>query len=548
MTKRLDQLDAGLITEATAALQRGRDKDAFKLIDSARKSAVKCNDEDALRKILLAVRGTPGPTGASHEKKWERLIYALEQNIALVSRRREHEARHDSHMQELQARKANGMKKTQACRTEPMKELETRQSDGRKERHVSRVSLAPLPAAIDSLDGAETGLEPVDNQLRSGLDGLAGELDAREKRLISAQAEVKAAQKARDQRIAAARKALEKAGQSRKLAGGFLAGFRSAFGEGQLEKVTLYDDAIKTPEGRRKLTSDVQARVDTAGNLMVTRRHTLTRFALLGPFSVFTPKSVKHGDNELYLLIESQTWASVVKCDPKEGVQARKIAQAINLAAPQAGKIRTQRRFAVARAKQVLTEEEAEDSELREAEREFDSARSDIEPIPALLARVETEASQMKSGRLRRRAEKVISKGQVALDEAQRALAEQQLARAEIEAKSLAAARADFISLLGARVHDLTVSSRANDVGDDAPGGSSEYTGRQTSTGRISLQGQLGNKVPSQGEKSTEPEPAVGRDRSDPLEAIKRLAELRDVGAISEEEFLHKKTELLRRV
>ena len=99
--------------------------------------------------------------------------------------------------------------------------------------------------------------------------------------------------------------------------------------------VALFEDyRVRTPEGHHDITASTKAIVDTAGNLSVTRRGTLTRFALLGfgPALLFQKKSVDD-KRELYLLLEDSDWASVVACDPDQGLSARKLAQAINLAA-----------------------------------------------------------------------------------------------------------------------------------------------------------------------------------------------------------------------
>lgn len=102
---------------------------------------------------------------------------------------------------------------------------------------------------------------------------------------------------------------------------------------GYAGQIKVYEDRILTPEGVHPMDEHVQATVDTAGNIAVTRRHTLTRFALLGPVSLFTPKATKHDDRELYFLIEHPQWASMAKLNPDHGAGARRVAMATNLAA-----------------------------------------------------------------------------------------------------------------------------------------------------------------------------------------------------------------------
>lgn len=127
--------------------------------------------------------------------------------------------------------------------------------------------------------------------------------------------------------------------------------------------VALYDDyRVMTPEGEHDITESTKATVDTAGNLSVTRRGTLTRFALLGfgPALLFKKKDV-HDRRELYLLLEDSEWASVVACNPDEGLSARKLAQAINLAAQSSPRsqedrdsLRTERRRSIGRQDEVV--------------------------------------------------------------------------------------------------------------------------------------------------------------------------------------------------
>jgi hypothetical protein len=119
-------------------------------------------------------------------------------------------------------------------------------------------------------------------------------------------------------------------------------------------KIRVYEDHVVTPEGTHPLDAQVQATVETAGNLMVTRRHTLTRFALIGVFSVFTPKATKHDNRELYFLIEHPEWASIAKLNPDAGMGARKAAQATNVAARRVETAKAQRQALIQQATTAL--------------------------------------------------------------------------------------------------------------------------------------------------------------------------------------------------
>lgn len=107
-------------------------------------------------------------------------------------------------------------------------------------------------------------------------------------------------------------------------------------------KLTLFADVLETPEGKFALTPSVSATVETAGNLDVTRRPTLTRAVagglLLGPLgalgaTIFGPKATEHDGRELYLFVEGPDWYYGVAAPPNEGLPLRGFARDINLAA-----------------------------------------------------------------------------------------------------------------------------------------------------------------------------------------------------------------------
>jgi hypothetical protein len=118
--------------------------------------------------------------------------------------------------------------------------------------------------------------------------------------------------------------------------------------------VTVFDDRVELNGREYLLTPDVRAVADSAGNLSRTRRHTLTRFALLGPLSVFTPKAKKHDDRELFLLVEAPDWAEVVECPADAQAKVRGLAQQINVAARNVDATRAERRIRVAETKRAL--------------------------------------------------------------------------------------------------------------------------------------------------------------------------------------------------
>jgi hypothetical protein len=118
--------------------------------------------------------------------------------------------------------------------------------------------------------------------------------------------------------------------------------------------IRIYEDRVQAPNGTHPLDETAKFTVDTAGNMMVTRRHTLTRFALLGVFSVFTPKATKHDHRELYFLAEHPEWAAIAKLNPDAGMGARQAAQAANIAARNAAAAKVRRQATIERARTAL--------------------------------------------------------------------------------------------------------------------------------------------------------------------------------------------------
>lgn len=84
-----------------------------------------------------------------------------------------------------------------------------------------------------------------------------------------------------------------------------------------------------------QIDESVAASVETAGN--ITTRPTVTRTAagvvIAGPVGALLGLSArkKVDKRELYLLVEGADWAEVVELKPKQGAQARKLAQRINV-------------------------------------------------------------------------------------------------------------------------------------------------------------------------------------------------------------------------
>jgi len=132
-----------------------------------------------------------------------------------------------------------------------------------------------------------------------------------------AEKEYKASARALDIEVNAAQKGLKKA----------VDGVNKVLGRHGLS-VCLYEDRVETPDGVAHFEDGpVTATVDTAGNIAVSQRITLTRLVAGGVIGgIIFPKKKITDSRELYLLIESPTFASVVKCPPDKGAKVRQFA------------------------------------------------------------------------------------------------------------------------------------------------------------------------------------------------------------------------------
>lgn len=135
-----------------------------------------------------------------------------------------------------------------------------------------------------------------------------------------------------------------------------------------MEGVKLFEDSVLVNGKMFPLAPEVSATVDTAGNLSRTRRYTATRAALLGPFSLFAPKGVKHDDRELFLIIEGPDWAELVQCNADAQARTRSFAQAINTAARNVHQARQARAQRTAAAHQALVSAGADQSGIHASE------------------------------------------------------------------------------------------------------------------------------------------------------------------------------------
>ena len=203
--------------------------------------------------------------------------------------------------------------------------------------------------------------------VRDAIKERATEAKAFRRRVGQAQTALTIAKKAHENLVTSARKQLDQVSKVPLIA--------------RAGAIQVFEDRVHTPEGLHPLDEHVRAAVDTAGNMAFTRRHTLTRFALLGPFSIFTPKATKHDDRELYFLIEHPEWASMVKLNPNAGTGARKAAMATNVAARNAAASRQSREKLKSDARQQLSLTEVETSGIQAAQKSLGVAKDSVSAV-----------------------------------------------------------------------------------------------------------------------------------------------------------------------
>lgn len=147
-------------------------------------------------------------------------------------------------------------------------------------------------------------------------------------------------------------------------------------------KVVLYEDRIETPQGSSWLSPAVNATVDTAGNLTVERRATLTRVAagglLLGPFGMLAggmlKKKAKDDGRELYLLIETPDFVGLFPCDPKRGAAVRQFTARIRTAVLRQPQLEQERAALVAAAQEASSAAQAGAAQLQQARSALEAA------------------------------------------------------------------------------------------------------------------------------------------------------------------------------
>lgn len=182
---------------------------------------------------------------------------------------------------------------------------------------------------------------------------------------------------ARATRLKAAERALQRAHEAGTQA---VASYR-----GRTGSASVTPTQVVLPQGTFPLTPAVAVRVDTAGNLAVGSRSTLTRIAagglLFGPVGAIVggvaKKRVAYDTRELYLLVQGENFAALITCSPDDGERVRRFALAVNQAALHAESARADCARAVADAERALAAEQQNTAPLEAAAAAVEAARRD---------------------------------------------------------------------------------------------------------------------------------------------------------------------------
>ena len=155
---------------------------------------------------------------------------------------------------------------------------------------------------------------------------------------------------------------------------------------GKYGEVRLFEDRVETPDGVAGFEDGpVSVTVDTAGNIAVSKRITLTRLVAGGIIGgIIFPKKKVHDERELYLLVETPGFASMAACDPEHGAKVRQFAIQINNTYKNAPALKQEREQTIAQANATLEAARvSREQDATEADQRLEAIKQDIQRVDA---------------------------------------------------------------------------------------------------------------------------------------------------------------------
>ncbi len=178
-------------------------------------------------------------------------------------------------------------------------------------------------------------------------------------------------------KVANAERALKKAnGQGRERVGSYIGKNGSS--------IELFQNRIVLSRQEHTFESGpVEATVDTAGNLAVTKRASAAKYLVLGSdWASLFKKTEKHDSRELYLLVEGTDFAGLVECRPDDGPKVRQLAVAIKNTSRSYPSVQEARENAVSQAQRAL-EAVQKDNAVEAATSGLEDAKSNTQRLDA---------------------------------------------------------------------------------------------------------------------------------------------------------------------
>ncbi len=165
---------------------------------------------------------------------------------------------------------------------------------------------------------------------------------------------------------------------------------------GAYKGVKLYNDRIVTPQGTAYFEKEaVSAIADTAGNIAMTQRITLTRLVAGGIIGgLIFPKKKTHDSRELYLLVQAERFGSVTDCDPDHGQKVRQFAMSINNATQHAQSFWESKERTIADAQVKLEAAKANrERGLEEAGQKLQATKGKIQRVESARQAIDSKQS-----------------------------------------------------------------------------------------------------------------------------------------------------------